>query len=226
CIQAVGAFERQWSDKVVWKSPELAWMAVRQCKTTDCLTDLMARNDAAPDAIAFTKAVYLKLGGDYVGYATNFRGDGRVKLVETLLPNLSSAGYTGQVFVNGSRPLVNQYDSAALDRMAGVNDVFQRIHANYPKATIWPEHVYAREDGRSGGAQSFVMDLRIVDGCKICDVLGSVQMAYDFDRRGHFEGARLIEIKSAPAPTPPPSALTPPPSLLPEPSATFSPNRS
>ena len=213
-VQAVGTFERQWSDKLVWKSPDTAWAAVRQCKTPDCLTDLMARNDASPEAIAFTTALYQRFTGDYVGYATAFRGDGRVKAVEYLLPNLSTAGYIGQMFVDGTRPLVNQYDQTALDRMAGTNDVFQRIHINYPKSTTWPEHVYVREDARSGGGQSFVMDLRIVNGCKTCDLLGSVEVAYDFDGRGHFEGAHLIEVKSAPAPTPsapPPTPITPMP---------------
>lgn len=236
CIQALGAFERQWSVKVVWKSPDAAWAAVRQCKTTDCLTDLMARNDADPEAIAFTRLMYERLGGDYVGYATDFRGQGRVKAVETLLPNLSTAGYIGLVFLDGTRPLVNQYESTALDRIAGTNDVFQRIHANYPMATTWPEHSFAREEPRNGG-QSFVMDLRIVNGCKTCSVLGSVQVAYDFDGRGHFEGVRLLEVKSAPAPAPfPAPALSPPfttttppvtpPPLLPPPSASFTPNRS
>ncbi len=236
CIQAVGAFERQWSVKVVWKSPDVAWASVRQCKTTDCLTDLMARNDADPEAIAFTRLMYDRLGSDYVGYATDFRGQGRVKAVETLLPSLSTAGYIGLVFLDGTRPLVNQYESTALDRIAGTSDVFQRIHVNYPMATTWPEHAFAREEPRYGG-QSFVMDLRIVNGCKTCSVLGSVRVAYDFDRRGHFEGVRLLEVKSAPAPAPFPapslsspfSTTTPPattPPLLPPPSASFQPNRS
>ena len=228
CIQAMGAFERQWSDKVVWKAPDLAWAAVRQCKTTDCLTDLMARNGAAPEAIAFTNDMHQRLGGDYVGYATGFHGDGRVKAVETLLPNLSTAGYVGLVFLDGTRPLVSQYESAALDRIAGTNDVFQRIHVNYPMSTTWPEHSFAREETRAGGGQSFVMDLRIVNGCKTCSALGSVQVAYDFDGRGHFEGVRLLEVKSAPAPTPLPT-LTPPsttaPGFLPPPTAAFPPNR-
>lgn len=158
-----------------------------------CFVDFMARSGASAQAVAFAKST------DNTGYLAHFFKKGRVDLAYVVYPFRANENQ-GWLLVNGDPPMIDVDTLSNLpERQLEQNPAYLRIKEKYPKVMLFggdrtikrPPEIIARPDK----GQRFIVTYRLLNGCHACERVGKAKFAFDFDAKGKFLGATLLDVK-------------------------------
>jgi hypothetical protein len=160
--------------------------------TGACFVKKMEEQGAPRQAVSFAK-----LTGN-TGYMRDFRDTGRVDVAYVNYPFRANENQ-GWLLVNGS-PQTVDVDDYNITSKAGLsnNPRYTALARRYPNVAIFPgdrsgtNFPIARN--LPGGGQRFVVAYKLVDGCHACNQIGTLKLAFDFDRGGRFTGASFHEM--------------------------------
>jgi hypothetical protein len=158
-----------------------------------CFVDSMARSGASAAAVAFAKST------GNTGYLAHFFNKGRVDLAYVIYPFRANEDQ-GWLLVNGHPPTIDIDALSNLpERQLEQNPAYLRVKEKYPKVMLFggdrtikrpPEMIARPKKG-----QRFVVSYRLLNGCHACERLGRARFAFDFDKKGKFLGATLLDVK-------------------------------
>jgi predicted secreted protein len=159
----------------------------------ECFSEAMAFLGASADAVYFTKCFG---GGSFV---RKFRETGKVDVAYVVHPFKANENQ-GYLLVNGEPPIVDVDDIPLLPRESLEQDkAYAAIKRKFPKVTLWPGDRSVKQypilESTPGGGQSFAVPYTLRNFCHACEVLGTAFFSFDFDREGHFSGARLLRVE-------------------------------
>jgi len=172
------------SADAVWNPGAQAMENIRnECARggSDCVMAKMA-GSASPAAAAFAESI----GGE--GWLRDFRKVGRVDIAYVEYP-LRAGGAAGWLLVNGSPSRVDVDNLQKLPKSAMTgNRVWSQLIAQKPQAALFPSDRGSLADPVAivypDGAEQFVVDYAVRDGCAACAPLGAAFLAFDFNAKG------------------------------------------
>ena len=168
-----------------------------------CFADQMARAGAPAAAVAFARRLNERPDGQgIVGVLRDFRDTGRVDLAFVFYP-LRANENEGCLLVNGLPSLIDVDSRAWLpDEALEKNRTYAALALQYPQISLWPGDRFGSRFARAmagpQGGQRFIFPYLLRDGCHACATIGTVQIAFDFDRTGGFLGTHLLRVTAAP----------------------------
>ncbi len=180
-------------------TPEIIQAIRRECAEKQapdfgkCFVDFMGRSGASAQAVAFAKST------DNTGYLGRFFKKGRVDLAYVIYPFRANENQ-GWMLVNGDPPMVDiDALSNSPEGQLEKSPAYLRIKQKYPKVMLFggnrtikrlPEMIAQPHKG-----QRFVVAYRLLNGCHACERVGRARFAFDFDAKGKFLGATLLDVK-------------------------------
>ena len=169
--------------ETVWVQP--ADIIKHQQEVDKDLYGYMKRNGASPQAIDFAR----RMEGEIL---TQYRKMGQVNLAYMELP-IRYASYGGTfLLVNGDPPLIKVGE--AMDRINLRGDPV--LVRKYPKVDFFGSGIdFTKMELLPPGGQRFIFAFDLKDGCNACEVVGTANVAYDFDASGRFIGTKLLNFK-------------------------------
>jgi hypothetical protein len=168
----------------------------------DCFINQMSKAGASPAAVAFTRALQKRSGGD-VGIMTGFNpASGPVNVAFVTYP-LRANTNNGILFVNGTPNIVNAEDLKLLNLQQLKQDPqYGNTINQFPKATVWPGDrdgtTWPNSNTNSEGGPSFTLGYPMLNGCHACQKVGDVMFNWKFGPTGKFLGTTFMGM------TPPP----------------------
>jgi hypothetical protein len=191
---AQGVFQKRWTPAIAWQAPDEAGEAIKSCKDWSCAYDVLAKYKAPQETVKFDEALQRQAPRDTLGYPVAMNGKGRVKAVQFFEPGLGMEGVSEFIFVNGSKDFVRPTDNVESAADADVD--FQNFKLQYPQVMIWPEQVFHKETVLPDGSQSFEFQQSLLNGCHACELLGVLDVSYNFDKRGHYTGVTIAGVEA------------------------------
>jgi hypothetical protein len=192
----------------VWQIPATFPAAVHKaCDSApppgfaDCFINQMSTAGASPAAVAFTRALQKKSGGD-VGIMSGFNKVGPVDVAFVVYP-LRANTNNGILFLNGTPKIVNAEDLKLLDQ-AGMQQSpqFQNTKAQFPNVSVWPGDrdgtTWPNSSTNPDGSVSFTLGYPLLNGCHACARAGFAEFNWNFGVHGKFQGTTFMGM------TPPP----------------------
>lgn len=158
-----------------------------------CFVNSMGRSGASPQAVAFARAT------GNTGYLAHLLERGRVDLAFVRYPFRVNEN-RGWIFVNGAPAMIDVDSLPELPKQRlAENPVYRSLKEKFPKimlfggdrdATRPPEMIVLPDKG-----QRFLVEYRLLDGCRACEQLGTARFAFDFKPDGTFLGSTLMDVK-------------------------------
>lgn len=186
----------------VWRPSTQVVAGIRQVcdqysvpKLGVCFSEEMARQ-AKLAAVAFTRSIHNE------GWLDAFRNTGRVGLAYVEYP-FRANNNQGCLLVNGSPALLDVDDSERWPREEMKADpAWRELLAAKPNAAIFP----GDRAGVRGpvaiqygdGAQQFIVDYTVVDGCHACAVLALAFFGFEFNAKGRLSSVEYLGLQTAP----------------------------
>jgi hypothetical protein len=172
--------------KVVWKHDRVDCDAEQGDLT--CVIKAMRAGDASSAAIRFAQVLASR---DDPGWAIEFRELGRIDLLTSFHPYRVNTNNSFSL-VNGSPELieVGSYQLTQADFARA--DVQPLLRRNPNAFLIYKLWFLGRRETVAGGSR-FVFSGAFAD-CRVCKPLAGADIAYDFDSRGVFHGAKLLRV--------------------------------
>ena len=169
-----------------------------------CFIEAMARGGAPAAAVDFAKRMAARPNGLVATVRSFRRTDGPVDVAHVLYPFRANEN-DACLLVNGNPDIVDVDDPQAIAPPAWkANPAFQALEKRYPNISVWPgdrtstaSPRVAVSPGGSGG-QRFVFSYIFRDACHACAVVGSGEMAFDFDKAGRRAGQSVVTITPRP----------------------------
>jgi hypothetical protein len=158
-------------------------------KFVACVVAVLQQAGASPEATAFTTL----LQGE--GYLDKFRKMGRVDLASVVY-SIRANDNGDFLLVNGIPPLVHLEEPENLKHIDITKDpLYPALARKFPKLELWwHADAFKAMQHLAGGGQRFVFSFLLLNGCHACELGGSAQIAFDFDRSGRFLGTRLLRL--------------------------------
>ncbi len=157
-----------------------------------CFVQHMQAAGASPQAVAFMHAI------DNDGFMRDFRETGRVDIAFAVYPFAANENQHC-LLVNGTPNLidVDNYDLLPKKDLPK-NPTYAALLEKFPNLAVFPgdragTH-FITEKKLAKGGQRFLVPYVLVDGCHACARIGSLQLAFDFDRAGNFLGAKVSSV--------------------------------
>ncbi len=196
---ALGACAGDIGPESVWKDgPKLLPDIVKACDSASEFPACFARQlteKAPPAALAFARSM------KYEAWMRDFRAAGRVSVAK-LVYQFRANENNGWLFVNGSPALFDPDDFKRLESATHGDPEWARLTARYPKAMLFPGDrsgaVGPLAILHSDGAQEFIADYFVMDGCHACAVLGNAYFSFEFNAKGKFTAARFLGFETEP----------------------------
>lgn len=169
-------------------------------KMSACFLERMRAAGASAAAVAFAEHA----GG--LAYLRAFREAGRVDVAWAVNPfraNTNDIVY----LVNGDPPMLDVDDAQVMDpEVLARHPGYAAMRKAHPNLTPFPGDRYTRQAVRRmaeiGGAQRFLVEEDLRDGCHACAVLGTARVAFDFDAAGKFRGVQTLTVQARPVAQP------------------------
>lgn len=179
----------------VWSELQEQCRVVDGSKFVDCVAAIMEKNGAATEAVAFTRLI----GGE--GYVSSFHERGRVDVVSVAYPFRANDN-DGILLVNGVPRVVDVDDWAYLRHLDIRKDrLYLSLVNRFPKAELWTgHHALPKAQRLPDGGQRFVLGYPLLNGCHACELAGTAEVAFDFDRAGKFLGTKLVRLRNRKTP--------------------------
>jgi len=170
--------------RAVWRQPP----GLESCRATGpaCLEAAMRRSGAAPQAMAFARAL------KFEGYLSEFKHVGRVEMGTETYPFLVNDN-DSPVLLNGDPPYIDVWkDARKVDLRR--NPTYASIMQQNPNASYAddPPRFVGSRSTNSGG-QVFIYTFEIKT-CHACNELGVAQVAFVFDAHGRYRGPELLRL--------------------------------
>ncbi len=188
------------NNSAIWK-PNTADMdrLVNDCggldpsKYGDCLESVMNKTGATQQAVSFTKM----LNGN--GYMQNFFESGMIDAASVYYP-FRENDKSGLYLVNGKPKAIDVDDMSYLDiNEMESNVVYSEMFKKYPHVTILPGSRGGSDSFKSGtwgkNGQRMLINYRLKDGCRNCELLGYATFAFNFDSTGKFVNTTLAKVE-------------------------------
>jgi len=159
-----------------------------QAPFVQCIASQMHRSGASPQALAFTR----KMKGE--SYMGQFREMGKVDLATIVAPVINDPNVVDFILVNGTPQIVYLWENAEKIDLAR-DALYSSLRSRFPNITMWPMHSFVEMQRLVEGGQRFIFSFILLNGCRACEIAGSAEIAFDFDKEGRFLGAKLVGLK-------------------------------
>ncbi|MBI4469644.1 MAG: hypothetical protein HY650_10025 [Acidobacteria bacterium] len=161
----------------------------------ECFASAMRKSGASPQAVAFTRRI------DNTGYMRDFRETGRVDVAYVNYPFRANENQ-GCLLVNGTPALIDVDDWEILKQVnLRLNPDYAKLADQYPDVAIFPGDRsgtgYPQVEQLPDGGQRFIVSYRLLKGCHACEELGSLSVAFDFDRSGNLGSTLAVRATTA-----------------------------
>lgn len=168
-------------------------MAKRAPDFGKCFVDSMSQAGASPQAVAFARST------ENTGYLARFVKMGRVDLAYVHYPFRANEN-EGWLLVNGDPAMIDVDALASLPKdQLETNKTYLRIKEKFPKIMLFGGDRNLNQPPKmivqSGKGQRFVVEYRLLNGCRACERVGRAQFTFDFDADGKFLGSTLLEVQ-------------------------------
>jgi hypothetical protein len=158
-----------------------------------CFVDFMERAGAPAQAVAFARST------GNMGYLAHFLKMGRVDLAYVHYPFRANEN-EGWLLVNGDPAMIDVDAVSDLPKhqLEG-NPAYFRLRSKFPNVMLFggdrtitspPQMIVRPSKG-----QRFVVEYRLLNGCRACERVGSARFAFDFDANGKFLGSTLLDVQ-------------------------------
>jgi len=159
-----------------------------------CFLKMLGKAGAAGAAVDFARLI-----GE-PGFMTKFKKVGPVDIAFADLPFRANEN-SGVYLVNGTPKMVNIDDlSAITGPMLEKDPRYMALKKKYPDIGLFMGDrtpgsvpVVRLKDGKL----QFTALYRLTTGCRACKDVGTARVGFYFDRRGTFEGRKLIDVRPA-----------------------------
>jgi len=158
-----------------------------------CFVDFMLRAGVSAKATAFARST------GNTGYLAHFFEKGRVDLAYVHYPFRANEN-EGWLLVNGDPQLIDVDALTDLPKaQLEANPLYLGIKERFPNVMLFggdrtmtrpPAMVVQPNQG-----QRFIVDYRLLNGCRACERVGRATFAFDFDANGKFLGSTLLDVK-------------------------------
>src|SRR5277367_6100039 len=199
--------ETRVSAAAVWTPSPDALAAIRQkCGEADpthierCFLNEMKAAGGSPEALTFAESLASSLG---VVYLRAFRHVERVD-VAYIECAFRANELEGVLLVNGNpSPIDVDDESFTVDEEMRKNAPYAALAEQYPHISVWPGDRFDSKlptvTSTGWGTQTFLVQYTLRDGCHACAEVGTAKLAFNFDTRGNFQGARVASVAAAAA---------------------------
>lgn len=181
------------SDPRVWNA-DAAHDALIHCPPKgrlDCVAEVMARQGASAEAVAFSRATGW--------FLVRVRALGGPVKLATLVNPWRANENQQPALIDGAPAVVPVENPAVpVEHSKG----FVALKARHPQAMWWGSSPDLERVAHDRAGQRVTFRYRILDGCHACAVVGWARVRFDFRRDGSFVGARLLSIEEAMGPRP------------------------
>jgi predicted secreted protein len=196
------------SAAAVWNAPADTLAAIRvKCGEADathierCFLNEMKSAGASPEALEFAESLAASLG---VVYLRAFRRVERVDIAYIEYAFRANE-LEGVLLVNGNpSPIDVDDESFTVDGEMRKNAPYAALAEQYPHISVWPGDRFDSKlptvTSTGWGTQTFLVQYTLRDGCHACAEVGTATLAFNFDTRGNFQGARVSNVAAAAAP--------------------------
>lgn len=161
-----------------------------------CFIDGMQKSGASFEAVNFTKSI------GNMGYLQAFLKFGPVDIALVVYPFRANENQ-GFLLINGTPPRIDVDDLNLLSPEGLKKDPwYHRLKQKYPAVTLWPgdrsDREYPLPERTPDGRQRFTVRYRLLNGCHVCELVGYVKYAFEFDKTGQFLGTQYRGIGKTP----------------------------
>lgn len=162
--------------------------------TGSCLTDIMRKNGASPQAIEFAG----KMGT--VSYMNGFKELGMIDAAFIYYP-LRSLGREGCMLVNGKPNFLNLNNIGLLPVQAmELDSEYIELEKEFPHLWIFSDDmrgtVYPYSENLPDKVTRIVSVYSLRNGCSSCQLIAFAEYAFDFDSTGTYLGCEFMDIKT------------------------------
>ena len=160
-----------------------------------CFYKMLGKAGATAAAADFARLI------DEPGFMTKLKKVGPVDIAFAELPFRANEN-SGVYLVNGTPRVINVDDlSAITGPMLEKDPRYMALKKKYPDIGLFtgdraPEGT-VRVERLKAGKLRFTVPYRLTTGCRACEDVGTARIGFDFDRKGVFEGRKLIGIQPA-----------------------------
>jgi predicted secreted protein len=198
------------SAAAVWNAPADTLAAIRvKCGEADathierCFLNEMKSAGASPEAQEFAESLAGSLG---VVYLRAFRRAERVDIAYIEYAFRANE-LEGVLLVNGNpSPIDVDDESFTVDEEMRKNAPYAALAEQYPHISVWPGDRFDSKlptvTSTGWGTQTFLVRYTLRDGCQACAKVGTATLAFNFDTRGNFQGARVSNVAASAAAAP------------------------
>jgi len=162
-------------------------------KTRSCFLGGMKTGGASREAQEFAAQI------PEPAFMRSFADGGPVGVAYVTFPYRANENQ-GVFLVNGKPDLVNVDDPTLLPKADLEKDsIYAALKAKNPEATLWPGDRYSpghpAVERTPGGGVHFLVDFRILNGCRACEEIGTAFFSFEFDEGGAFKGVSLARVE-------------------------------
>ena len=133
------------------------------------------------------------------GFMRDFKNTGRVDIAFALYPFAANENQHC-LLVNGTPNLIDVDDYNLLPQEAlKKNSDYSALLGKFPNIAVFPGDrsgtKFITAKNLPDGGQRFVVPYVLVNGCHACARVGSLHLAFNFDRSGKFLGAKVASVR-------------------------------
>ncbi len=188
-----------YTSKIVW-SPTIEDMnkLTQDCagksgdNLSECLVNFMIQSGANSEAVNFTR----QIGG--MGYVQSYKSGELIDVAYVYYP-FNQINHNGVYLVNGKPDILNPYDDSnyPLDEIENDKE-YKKIKSRFKHLAIFPEgsastqYPLFKKMGKEG--EQYLVKYRLKDGCKDCQLLGYLTLAFNFDTLANFKNTQLVKV--------------------------------
>ncbi len=179
-----------WIPKESWP----AWLTIwQECNSINCVLDYMKKSGASEEAIKFSREINDKLFG-VTGYLEKFEEKGLIDLGFVMLPGRANTN-GAYVLLNGSQPLISTEPDPEYEPDITRDPNYPSLKQQYPNLIFWTAQAsFISAQAKADGGQRFIFSYNLLNGGHAGEVLGTGEVAFDFDRYGVFKGTKLLKL--------------------------------
>jgi len=182
----------KYSSATVW-IPKESWQIWQECNSINCVLDYMKKSGASEEAIKFSREINDKLFG-VTGYLEKFEEKGLIDLGFVMLPGRANTN-GAYVLLNGSPPLISTELDPEYEPDITRDPNYPSLKKQYPNLIFWTAQAsFISAQAKADGGQRFIFSYNLLNGGHAGEVLGTGEVAFDFDRNGVFKGTKLLKL--------------------------------
>ena len=184
------------TSKAIWNPPDdLPRKIADKCassRSDSCIASKMRKAGASSDAV---KVMELFKGESYLSKLREF---GQVDLanVSTFSYNNDAELDDQEILVNGTPKII--YPANEIQGIDIRKDhLYPILVRKFPNVGLGTRYSFDVAHKLPNGAQSFVFDFLLMNGCRGCEVAGNAKISFAFDTSGRFIKTELLGLEKS-----------------------------